>query len=187
MLTQQLEKENIIESEKRELYRYGFQQGLILALNFITSILIGFLFGMVKESLLLLAAYIPLRSYAGGHHSDSSERCYVVSSLIMVVWLSILKYLSVPNNCCAIMIIISLVICLILSPVEDKNKPFDKDEYRLYRKLSLLILLIEIGVWIVMVLFIHTFEAVISIAIFTEAIMLVLGRIKNELVDSCKM
>lgn len=40
-LTQQLENENVISSDKRELYRYGFQNGMILTLNFITSILIG--------------------------------------------------------------------------------------------------------------------------------------------------
>ena len=81
-LTQQLENENVISSDKRELYRYGFQNGMILTLNFITSILIGVIFGKALESIILLAAYIPLRSYAGGHHSSSSEKCYIVSSLI---------------------------------------------------------------------------------------------------------
>ena len=41
-LTQQLENENVISSDKRELYRYGFQNGMILTLNFITSILKSF-------------------------------------------------------------------------------------------------------------------------------------------------
>ena len=60
-LTQQLENENVISSDKRELYRYGFQNGMILTLNFITSILIGVIFGKALESIILLAAYIPLR------------------------------------------------------------------------------------------------------------------------------
>lgn len=68
-LTQQLENENVIMPERRELYKYGFQNGLILALNFATSLLIGVAFGKVLSSVLLLAAYMPLRSYAGGHHS----------------------------------------------------------------------------------------------------------------------
>ncbi|MDE7192989.1 MAG: accessory gene regulator B family protein [Oscillospiraceae bacterium] len=69
-ITQRLENEKVIQPDNRELYRYGFQQGLILLLNFVTSVIIGVIFGKALESVLILATYIPLRSYAGGHHSD---------------------------------------------------------------------------------------------------------------------
>lgn len=179
-LTQQLENENVISSDKRELYRYGLQNGMILTLNFVTSILIGVIFGKVVDSIFLLAAYMPLRSYAGGHHSSSSEKCYIVSSFIMIIWMCLLKFQILPTSCCVIMLIVGLSVCFILAPVEDKNKPLDADEIRIYRKRSLAILLIEICVWLVFVLFIHRFEQVIPIVIFTEAIMLIAGKIKNN-------
>lgn len=178
-LTQQLENENVISSDKRELYRYGFQNGMILTLNFITSILIGVIFGKVLESIILLAAYIPLRSYAGGHHSSSSEKCYIVSSLIMIIWICLLKFQILSTGCCVIMLIAGLIVCIMLAPVEDKNKPLDEDEIHIYRKRSFAVLLIEICVWLIFVLFIHKFKQVIPIVIFTEALMLVLGKIKN--------
>lgn len=179
-LTQQLENENVISSDKRELYRYGFQNGMILTLNFVTSLLIGVIFGKVVDSIFLLAAYMPLRSYAGGHHSSSSEKCYIVSSFIMIIWMCLLKFQILPTSCCVIMLIVGLSVCFILAPVEDKNKPLDADEIRIYRKRSLAILLIEICVWLVFVLFIDRFEQVIPIVIFTEAIMLIAGKIKNN-------
>lgn len=178
-LTQQLENENVISSDKRELYRYGFQNGMILTLNFITSILIGVIFGKALESIILLAAYIPLRSYAGGHHSSSSEKCYIVSSLIMIIWMCLLKFQILSTSCCVIMLIAGLIVCIMLAPVEDKNKPLDEDEIHIYRKRSFAVLLIEICVWLIFVLFIHKFKQVIPIVIFTEALMLVLGKIKN--------
>lgn len=178
-LTQQLENENVISSDKRELYRYGFQNGMILTLNFITSILIGVIFGKALESIILLAAYIPLRSYAGGHHSSSSEKCYIVSSLIMIIWICLLKFQILSTSCCVIMLIAGLIVCIMLAPVEDKNKPLDEDEIHIYRKRSFAVLLIEICVWLIFVLFIHKFKQVIPIVIFTEALMLVLGKIKN--------
>jgi len=179
-LTQQLENENVISSDNRELYRYGFQNGMILTLNFVTSILIGVIFGKVVDSIFLLAAYMPLRSYAGGHHSSSSEKCYIVSSFIMIMWMCLLEFQILPTSCCVIMLIVGLAVCFILAPVEDKNKPLDADEIRIYRKRSLAILLIEICVWLVFVLFIHRLEQVIPIVIFTEAIMLIAGKIKNN-------
>lgn len=178
-LTQQLENENVISSDKRELYRYGFQNGMILTLNFITSILIGVIFGKALESIILLAAYIPLRSYAGGHHSSSSEKCYIVSSLIMIIWMCLLKFQILSTSCCVIMLMAGLIVCIMLAPVEDKNKPLDEDEIHIYRKRSFAVLLIEICVWLIFVLFIHKFKQVIPIVIFTEALMLVLGKIKN--------
>lgn len=178
-LTQQLENETVISSDKRELYRYGFQNGMILTLNFITSILIGVIFGKALESIILLAAYIPLRSYAGGHHSSSSEKCYIVSSLIMIIWMCLLKFQILSTSCCVIMLIAGLIVFIMLAPVEDKNKPLDEDEIHIYRKRSFAVLLIEICVWLIFVLFIHKFKQVIPIVIFTEALMLVLGKIKN--------
>ena len=64
-ITQQLENENIIISENREIYRYGIQIGLVITLNLITSLLIGAIFGELIFSILLLAVYIPLRTYSG--------------------------------------------------------------------------------------------------------------------------
>ena len=183
-LTQQLENETVISSDKRELYRYGFQNGMILTLNFITSILIGVIFGKALESIILLAAYIPLRSYAGGHHSSSSEKCYIVSSLIMIIWMCLLKFQILSTSCCVIMLIAGLIVFIMLAPVEDKNKPLDEDEFRIYRKRSFVVLFIEICVWLIFVLLVHRFEQIIPIVVFTEAIMLVLGKIKKDVSDT---
>ncbi|MCM1008771.1 MAG: accessory gene regulator B family protein [Ruminococcus flavefaciens] len=179
-ITQQLEADNIINSEKRELYKYGFQQGFILALNFLTSIAIGVIFGMFFESILLLAAYMPLRSYAGGHHSDSSEKCYIVSSLIMVIWMCLLKFKILPISCCVIMLLIGSCICFIFAPIESSNKPLDEREQNVYRQKSLIILAVEICLWLFMCLILCKYEAIIPIVLITEAIMLILGKVKNR-------
>lgn len=178
-LTQQLENENVISSDKRDLYRYGFQYGMILTLNFITSILIGVVFGKVLESIILLATYIPLRSYAGGHHSSSSEKCYIVSSLIMIIWMCLLKFQILSASCCVIMLISGLIVCIILAPVEDKNKPLDNDEIQIYRKKSYIVLVIEICLWILLSFIQHRVLKLIPLMVFTEAITLIIGKIKN--------
>ncbi|MGN1153728.1 MAG: accessory gene regulator ArgB-like protein [Candidatus Gastranaerophilaceae bacterium] len=179
--TQQLESCNAIDPDKRELYKYGFQQGLILALNFFTSVFIGVLFGMILECILLLAAYIPLRSYSGGLHSNSSEKCYVVSTLITIIWLAILKTEIMTQFCCVILLIIGAAVCFILSPVEDKNKPLDDDEYTIYRKRSLAILFIEICIWVSCTFIFHKFREIIPLTVFSEAVMLSFGKIKNNI------
>lgn len=179
-ITQQLEKGKIIQSDNRELYQYGFQQGLILLLNFTTSIVIGMIFGKVLESILILASYIPLRSYAGGHHSDSSEKCYVVSTLITIVWMLIIKFLILSTSCWGIILLIGSVVCFTLSPVENLQKPLDEDETRMYRKRALIILAVEIFLWIFLIFIMQCFIQVIPISVFTEAVMLIVGKMKNK-------
>lgn len=179
-ITQQLEKGKIIQSDNREIYQYGFQQGLILLLNFATSIVIGVVFGKVLESILLLAAYIPLRSYAGGHHSDSSEKCYVVSTIITVVWMLIFKFLILPTSCWGIILLVGTVICFVLSPVENLQKPLDQEEICVYRKRALIVLTTEICLWICLCLILRIFVQIIPLGVFTEAVMLIMGKIKNR-------
>lgn len=176
-LTHQLEDENIISSDKRELYKYGFQNGMILILNFITSLIIGALFGMFLEIILLLAAYIPFRSYAGGHHASSAEKCYIVSSAIEAIWVCMLKFEIIPARLLIAMLIIGVCVCLLLAPVESKNKSLDEQERRIYKKMALIILSAEVCIWFILTFVLHIFEEIIPLAIFTEAVMLVLGKI----------
>lgn len=50
-ITQSLIDNQIIESEERELYRYGIQQGLTIVLNLVTTLLIGLLCDMIWQSI----------------------------------------------------------------------------------------------------------------------------------------
>lgn len=179
-ITQRLENEKVIQPDNRELYKYGFQQGLILLLNFATSVVIGVIFGRILESILILSAYIPLRSYAGGHHSDSSEKCYIVSSMITIVWMLILKFSDLPASCWGIILMIGTAVCFILSPVENLQNPLDESEIRVYRKRSLIVLTAEACLWICSVYFMRMFVQIIPLSVFTEAVMLITGKMKNK-------
>ena len=65
-----------ISEDRFAVCRYGIGQTFSILLNLVTTLCIGIAFGMIGESLLFLAAYIPLRSYAGGFHAATPMRCY---------------------------------------------------------------------------------------------------------------
>lgn len=180
-VTQQLEKENVITAENRELYMYGIQNGLVIALNLLTSLIIGLIFGELIFSLLLLAVYIPVRTYAGGYHASTQIRCYIVSSVIMAAWLSILKWVKIPTSCCVIAFLICLVICLCLSPIDSENKRFDEAEKKQFGKRAKVMILICSGIWLsALIANILIAVKIITIAICTESIMLIIGFINNR-------
>ncbi|MBQ8010486.1 MAG: accessory gene regulator B family protein, partial [Oscillospiraceae bacterium] len=87
------EKQRVILSEDKEIYRYGVQQGLNLAFNFLTTLVIGAVCGMFWESVLFMAAYMPLRSFAGGYHAKTHLRCYLYSIVMITAVLLVIRFL----------------------------------------------------------------------------------------------
>ena len=112
----------MIPPEEKELYRFGVQQGLSIALNVVTTFVIGLVFRMVLESFLFLAVYIPLRSFAGGIHAKTANRCYVYSSFMIIAVLLVIKFFPLGNLICSCLSFLSGIIIFLLAPVEAEHK-----------------------------------------------------------------
>lgn len=124
----------VISSEEKELFIFGLQQGLIMILNVITSILIGYLFGMVWQSIVFMITYIPLRSYVGGYHARTQLRCYLFSIVLMSLVLWGIKLIPWTSFICVIVSILIGIIIFIFAPRADENKPLDEIETIVFRK-----------------------------------------------------
>lgn len=132
-----------IPKEDKEIYRYGIQQGMITLLNLGTTMIIGMVFGKLLESLLFMAAYIPLRSYAGGYHAKTAVRCYFFSIVMISAVLWVMRYVTYSGLICGCLTAISGSMIWLLAPVEDRNKPLDDVEKGVYRKRARGIVLAE--------------------------------------------
>lgn len=172
-------RQDIIEDTDKELYVYGFNMLITVSLNIISTIIIGLLFGMVFESIAFLAAYIPLRSYAGGYHARTPLRCYIISLLLIVLILLALRSIGASVLALFVLSAIGTIICVTMSPVEDVNKTLDETEIKVYRKKTLIILSAEMIIFIISIFVLMKLAAVISIALSLEGIMLILGKIVN--------
>lgn len=174
-------RSNVIKEEDAEIYIYGINQILVSVLNVSSALIIGLILGMLLECLVFMVAYIPLRSFAGGYHAKTPERCYFASLLLIVSALLFCKYVPFNLFFYGSVLIISSIACAVLCPVQDNNKPLDSDERQRYRKISIVILLVEICSLIVIILTVHKHGQIISISIFTEAVMVIIGKVKNNL------
>lgn len=116
-----------LSNEDIEICEYGIQQGFIIILNILTTILIGCLFDLIIESFIALAVFIPLRSYAGGFHFDNPIICYIVSSFLVLTQLICVKYICLQNSI-SIISVFSSILIFILAPVASQNKPLDEPD-----------------------------------------------------------
>ena len=175
-----LEQQNKFAPEDKEVYRYGVQQGLNLTLNILTTIIIGVLCGMVYPSILFLVCYMPLRSFCGGYHAKTHLRCYIYSVIMITSILLVTKYTAFNIFLYEVLVLISLIIILLLAPVEDENKKLDSVEKRVFRKKAYIITFLEVLLYHIFLLTHLTYcYIILCVALFSLSILMVIGFIKN--------
>ncbi len=179
-ITEWLLANEAIPREDKEIYRYGIQQGMIALVNLGTTVVIGLVFGKLLESLLFMAAYIPLRSYAGGYHAKTAVRCYFFSIVMMGAVLWVMRYVMYSALICGCLTAISGSVIWLLVPVEDRNKPLDDVEKVVYRKRARGIVLTESILSLLTMFF--SWERLgmcMTLVLCVMVLMLLLGKRKN--------
>ena len=119
-----------ISEERFSICRYGIKQLFSVCLNLLTTLCIGMVFGLVWESVLFTAAYIPLRSFAGGFHAKTPVRCYWYSAAMIAIVLVLLRFVPLPLWTAVPVYMISSILLWLLAPVETSHKPLDELEQR---------------------------------------------------------
>ncbi len=145
-----------------------------------TTLIIGCLCGMLFPSILFLVCYMPLRSFCGGYHAKTHIRCFIYSVIMITGILLMSKYFTFNIIVYEVLILISLVIILLMAPVEDQNKTLDNDEKRVFRKKACSIVVLEVLIYHIL-LITHQVNSckVLSISIFSLSILMIIGCIKN--------
>jgi accessory gene regulator B len=175
-------KNGIVNPENQELCRYGIQQIFMILLNVAVTLAIALLMNMLLESVLFMAAYIPLRRYAGGYHARTPLRCCVFSGGMTAIVLLAIRFIEFSVVACLAMLVGAALTIVLLAPVADANKPLDKVERKVYRRRTLIILSVEL---LIAVGFVALGTADIAVcmvfALAILGIMLMLGVANNRL------
>ena len=92
-ITELLINRDVISSENKELYDYGFFILLSQILYFIIALIFGIIFNVLLQSVVFYIAFQFIRKYAGGYHASTEGRCEIMSTLsilacIVMIWLS---------------------------------------------------------------------------------------------------
>ena len=152
-VTDRLLVRKVIRYEDYEIYQYGLEQLFTNVLDVMTLLVIGLSMGMIWQGIVFVFSFMLLRKYAGGYHASTPLKCYLLTTSIIIVVLSVIKYIKINNFVCLGLLIISSVVIFMLSPVDSENKKLDDIERIIYRKKTLLIWSIEFFVIIIFILF----------------------------------
>ncbi len=179
--TEFLIKNNVIEEKQREIYDYGLNQLIVYLYNFLTVIVVGWILGMVWQSIAFTMFYMMIRPYAGGYHARTSHMCYIYSLIMIIVVLFLIRTIPLNGLIYLAIYFISSIIIFKLSPVEDENKPLDNIERVVFRKRAIRShIILSLCYFIFWFVGLKELSSCVVLALFTLSIMLVLGEIKNR-------
>ena len=179
-LVQSMEENNVIEQDEIDVYRFGVQLLSETVLSFVIFMIIAALFGSISEFIIFTVAFALLRQYAGGFHADKFISCLFVSCGIVTAFCIAIHIPDRSIYVIGTLAVISLILILLLSPVDSKYKPVSDSEKRKYRKNLILFLVIEIAAAGIIVLYSIHFAMCIFFSWLVLAGLLFIGKIKNQ-------
>lgn len=174
-------KSRSIDDEEKDLLAFGIEQGLFLLLNLVTMLVIGIWCGMIWQIAVFTFSYLLLRSYVGGYHARTQVQCYIISQAIVILFLFLIVcsrnwgVLSI-----GVLWLLATGAIVLVSPVEDENKPLDDVEKRVYRRRALLLLTgWSVATIVLRLLGLTEASNAVVLAIALCGIMALLGKIKS--------
>ena len=180
-ISDQLITNNIINEKDKEIYVFGIYQLIGFVFNIISSVAIFLILGKLREGLVFSFSYFILRSYAGGFHSKSTFKCYIIS--IFLICGAVVFMNTVYNSVFlwGIYLIINLLIYL-CSPIDTENKRLDDIERKVYgfKTKKILFVLLVLNVCLAILHYSWINVSIITAVLF-EGVMLIIGIISNNL------
>ncbi|WP_143003197.1 accessory gene regulator B family protein [Butyrivibrio sp. INlla14] len=132
--------------EEMEVAIYGLKRLGMFTASLIVVLIIGIIMDNVKGVFLFLVLFIPLRIFAGGLHMPKLWICAITSALLIVGVAYVLNcadYTLLHQTLCLAIAILSAVQIILLAPVDTANKPLFKEEKIRYKKISIIITMME--------------------------------------------
>lgn len=170
--------------DKIEVYQYGFFVLFSNILFLIITSLIGVILNVFLQSIIFYFTFFSVRQFAGGYHASTETKCEIFSTLSILACIVVIK-LSTAYDFQTVLLIISAVsaVCIFsFCPLDTPEKPLSDKEFKYFRKISWIILLVISTLIIISYIFKRDFVfAPCCMSLVLESILISAGKIKRLL------
>ena len=146
------------------------------------TLILGSAFNIIIESMAFYIAFSLIRRYAGGFHASSEMKCTLITTISIFLCLLCTKLCETNNIQMPILVLtgIATVLIFVLCPLDTPEKPLTKEEYKYFRKISwVILLLIMLAICIGIYFKLEFLMYPCCMSLILESILLVLGKIKR--------
>ena len=178
-LTNYIVENKVIKKEESEIYKYGFWTGIEMLIYIVTCCCIAAQMDMFQECIVFFLAFFSLRSFVGGIHMSNYTKCFVCSCIVFILILLAVDNLQLTDIWAMSISIFELLLIFFMNPVENINRPVDKNEKKVFAHRKKQILAIILGT--VIFLFMKGYNSYLNTITYTLGIIIIsmlLGKIK---------
>lgn len=182
LLADYLLRNNAIEEEDYEIYKYGLLSGAEMLVCVATCYIIAAQMGMLLKCTLLLAILFLLRSYVGGLHLNSYKACYICSCVVVVFTLLAVKNLPIPKFYSLLISILEIMAILFLKPVENMNRPVNDNEKLVFlNRIKIILFIIFLLTIFCYILNLNSYLDTITYTLSIIFFSMLLGMLKHKI------
>lgn len=182
-ISNRLVDKGVISNDEDDICSYGLFMIFSHTSLFIVTIIFGFLLKQPLKSILFYIQFQVIRRYAGGYHASSEWKCNALSALSTFVCIWLMTNTDI-NNAFIIVLTITIVSAILIAlfcPVDTKEKPLSDKEFRHFRKITIIVLLVFACIIIILMLFGQkAWTLPTCFSVILESILLIAGKVKNS-------
>ncbi len=174
-------KHKIVDIEQREVYIYGLEVILLNGGLLIVFLIISLLCGEMINFWAYLIFFLPLRIFSGGYHAETSECCFILSTLmfgVSIVASKIIPLLYIFNTG-KIIGAVSVLVILVLAPLINENNPLNQQQQRRNRITLYTLIFIDLVFFILSCNYAWMIATNELIFIVIDALLLLTGKLKR--------
>lgn len=130
-----IKKYNDFDDEKLSIIKYGLESIYILITKTIIILLVSYLLGLLKQTVIFLVCYNFIRIPSFGLHATKSWICLVSSLLIFIILPFICTVITIPTYLKIIIGLIGLAFIIKNAPADTYKRPIISKKRRMFFKI----------------------------------------------------
>lgn len=187
-LTDQLYFRCPLDPSRKAIYEYGIQLSLSTLASMCSIVMLGLLLKNPASAFIFLGVFFFLRLFSGGYHAPTYARCFLLTNSVYlaVVGTSNLIVRFQLYHLLPVIVVVSCVVVMALSPIRNKRHPLSEKTYRKNRKIAVVLVSIESSFFLIL-FFWRIFQPYVTVSTMslTAVAVMMLSTLRNAvLMDS---
>lgn len=147
-----MEQEGVISVKDKELFSYAVYSLLFGLLPIFIVVILGLVFGMLQEGLLMITPFMLIRKFSGGYHLNSPKHCILLSSILIGIALLCVKSVQDvgKTNMLSLVVLISVIGLCACSPIDNGAKKLAEKERIVFGQIARLLSIIMFTIYLVL-------------------------------------
>ena len=142
-ITDIMKNSGAITKENEAVVVYGLKGMLIMLINTLSVLLVGFFMGVLVHIGFLLINFAIIRSFTGGYHAKSEMRCFILSNIFIAIAGFFITKISMVDTITIVIYLIANILIVTLSPLDDEVRKTTPNEKKRYRKIIVGVIVIQ--------------------------------------------